>query len=216
MKTDSQLKADIAEELTWEPSVNATHVGVEVKDGVVTLAGHVDSFAEKWNAEKAAQRVPGVKAVAVEMDVRLPGSSKRTDGEIARAAEQAISWTSLLPRDTVKVLVEQGWVTLSGEVDWEYQRNIAARTIRHLLGVTGVSNETTVKAANSSASVKSDIEVALRRTASDGSQNIDVAVRGADVTLSGCIGSWAERERARHVAWSAPGVRNVVDEMWLA
>jgi osmotically-inducible protein OsmY len=216
MKSDSQLKTDISEELKWEPSVNATQIGVEVKDGIVTLAGHVDSYAEKWNAEKAAQRVPGVKALAVEMDVRLPGLSERTDADIAQSAEQVISWSSYLPRGAVKVLVEKGWVTLSGEVDWEYQRKFAARAIRHLLGVTGVSDQITVKPISSSSTAKADIEAALRRSAFPDTQDINVAVKGSDVILSGSVRSWSERERARTAAWSAPGIRNVVDEMWLA
>ena len=124
MKSDSQLKKDVNEELKWEPSVNANQIGVEVKDGVVTLAGHVDSYAEKWNAESAVQRVSGVKALAVEMDVKLPGYSVRTDADIGRSAEHALSWTSYLPKDAIKIMVEKGFVTLSGEVEWEYQRHI--------------------------------------------------------------------------------------------
>ena len=214
MKSDAQLKTDVNEELKWEPSVNATQIGVAVKDGVVTLSGHVDSYAEKWNAEKAAQRVVGVKALAVEMDVKLPGTSQRTDADIARSAEQVISCTSALPRGAVKVLVEGGWVTLSGEVHWEYQRKVAARAIRHLLGVTGVSDQITVKQVMSSASVKSDIEAALKRLSS-APQTIDVAVHGGDVTLRGSVGSWYERDRARAAAWRAPGITNVVDELCL-
>jgi osmotically-inducible protein OsmY len=216
MTSDSKLKADVSEELKWEPSVNASQIGVEVKDGVVTLAGHVDSYAEKWNAEKSAQRVPGVKALAIEIDVRLPGLSQRTDADIANSAEQAISWTSYLPRGAVKVMVEKGWVTLNGEVDWEYQRKFAVRAIRHLLGVTGVSDQIIVKPITTTSTVKSDIEAALKRSAFPESQDINVVVRGSDVILSGSVRNWRERERARIAAWSAPGIRTVVDEMWLA
>ena len=125
MKTDAQVQQDVIAELKWEPSINAAQIGVEVKDGIVTLAGHVSSYAEKWDAERAAQRVSGVKALAVEMDVKLPGSSKRNDADIARSAKDVLQWTTYLPKDRVKVMVEKGWITLSGDVDWEYQRRAA-------------------------------------------------------------------------------------------
>lgn len=213
MKSDSQLKADVSEELKWEPSVNATQIGVEVKDGVVTLAGHVDSYAEKWHAERAAQRVSGVKALAVEMDVKLPGYSARTDVDIARSAEHALSWTSYLPRDSVKAMVEKGFVTLTGEVEWEYQRNAANAAIRHLMGVVGVSNQIAIKASASAFVVKDGIEAALKRRATSDAQDISVSVHGSDVTLSGLVHSWSERELARSAAWGAKGVHSVVDKM---
>lgn len=213
MKSDSQLKKDVNEELKWEPSVNATQIGVEVKDGIVTLAGHVDSYAEKWNAENAAQRVSGVKALAVEMDVRLPGYSARTDADIARSAEHALSWTSYLPKDAIKIRVEKGFVTLTGEVEWQYQRNVAAMAIRHLMGVTGVSDQIAIKATASAALVKDGIEAALKRRAAADAHDISVSVKGSDVTLSGGVHSWSERELARNAAWSAEGVHNVVDKM---
>ena len=213
MKTDEQLQQDVTAELKWEPSVNAAQIGVEVKDGVVTLAGHVDSYAEKWNAEKAVQRVSGVKALAVEMDVKLPGFSKRNDADIARSAQNAIGWTSYLPKDAVKIMVEKGWVTLTGEVDWEYQRNVASGAIRHLMGVTGVSDQITIKAIATSSGVKAEIESALKRRAVSDTQKIMVDINGSEVTLSGKVHSWSERDLARSSAWSAPGVRNVVDKM---
>lgn len=213
MKTDEQLQQDVTAELKWEPSVNAAQIGVEVKDGVVTLAGHVDSYAEKWNAEKAVQRVSGVKALAVEMDVKLPGFSKRNDADIARSAQNAIGWTSYLPKDAVKIMVEKGWVTLTGEVDWEYQRNVASGAIRHLMGVTGVSDQITIKAIATSSGVKAEIESALKRRAVSDTQKITVDINGSEVTLSGKVHSWSERDLARSSAWSAPGVRNVVDKM---
>ncbi len=216
MKSDSQLKMDVSEELKWEPSVNATQIGVEVKDGIVTLAGHVDSYAEKWNAEKAAQRVSGVKALAVEMDVKLPGYSARTDADIARSAGQALSWTSYLPKDAIKIQVEKGFVTLSGEVEWQYQRNVAATAIRHLMGVTGVSDQIAIKATASAAAVKQGIEAALKRRATSDAGDISVAVKGSNVTLSGPVHSWSERELARNAAWGAKGVHKVVDEMTMS
>lgn len=213
MKTDSQLQQDVLAELKWEPSVDAAQIGVEVKGGVVTLAGHVDSYAAKWNAERAAQRVNGVKGLAVEMDVKLPGARQRSDADIARSAENVLSWSSYFPADSVKVLVEKGWVTLSGQVHWEFERRGAAELVRHLMGVTGVSDQIAIKQKVSATVVKADIEAALKRRASNDAQMIDVSVTGGDVTLSGTAHNWAERDLASHAAWSAPGVRNVVDNI---
>ena len=213
MKTDSQLQQDVLAELKWEPSVHAAEIGVEVKDGVVTLAGHVGSYSEKWNAERAAQRVAGVRALAVEMDVKLLGSSQRNDADIARSAESSLQWTTFLPKDAIKVKVEKGWVTLTGQVEWQYQRESAANAVRYLMGVTGVSDEIAIKPKVSSTAVKSDIEAALKRRAPADAHKINVDVKGADVTLTGTVSSWAERDLATHSAWGTPGVHNVVDKM---
>ncbi len=216
MKTDQQVQKDVLAELLWEPSVSAANIGVEVKDGIVTLAGHVNSFAEKWDAERAAQRVVGVKALAIEMDVNLPGSSHRHDADIARAVESALEWSIYVPQNAVKVLVERGHVTLTGEVHWEYQREAAAKAVRYLMGVTGVSDQITLKPEISSSVVKSDIEAALKRRAHDEAQKIAVSVKGADVTLSGKVPSWADRILVRYSAWGTSGVRNVVDNLTVA
>jgi osmotically-inducible protein OsmY len=216
MKTDAQVQHDVAEELHWEPSVNAAGIGVEVKHGVVTLAGHVDSYAEKRNAERAAQRVTGVTALAIDIQVKLPDSNKRTDGEIAGSVKNILEWSTHLPNDTVKVMVEGGFITLSGEVNWEYQRKSAGDIVRNLLGVTGVSNQIAIRPAVSMVAIKSDIEAALKRRAKRDAQGISVEVRGTDVTLTGTVHSWAERELAKHSAWSTPGVLNVVDNMKFA
>jgi osmotically-inducible protein OsmY len=213
MKSDKQVQKDVMAELDWEPSVNAAHIGVEVKDGVVTLAGHVSSWAEKYHAEHAAQRVSGVKALAVEMDVNLPGVSKRTDSDIAASAKGALQWTTFAPNDAVKVKVENGQVTLTGELDWEYQRLAAAWAVRYLLGVTGVSNLVTLRHAASSKVVQSDIEAALKRRAHDDAQKVAVTVNGGDVTLTGSVHSMDERDVARGAAWRSPGVRSVADEL---
>jgi len=213
MKTDKQLQQDVINELAWEPSVNSTQIGVEVKDGIVTLAGHVGSYLEKWEAQSAAQRVSGVKALAVEMDVSLPGSSARNDVDIARAASNVLQWSTYWPEDQVKVLVENGWITLSGELDWEYQREAAERSVRGLMGVIGISNQIVLKSSASWKPVKSDIEAALRRRIHADARNIMVDVNGADVTLSGTVHSWAERDAARNAAWSTAGVRNVADSL---
>ena len=213
MKTDTQLQQDVITELAWEPSVNATQIGVEVKDGIVTLAGHVGSFIEKWEAERAAQRVAGVKALAVEMDVTLPGSSARNDVDIARAASNVLEWSTYWPEEQVKVVVEAGWITLRGELDWEYQREAAERAVRGLMGVVGVSNQIVLKPLPALTPVKTEIEAALQRRIHSDARHIVVAVDGAEVTLSGTVHSWSERDAARSSAWSTPGVRSVSDSL---
>lgn len=216
MKTDLQLQQDVMAELNWEPSVNATHIGVEVAGGVVTLAGHVGSYTEKWDAEHAAQRVSGVKALAVEMDVKLAGSSKRSDTDIARSAQNVLEWTTYLPHDSVKLMVENGWITLTGELEWEYQRKAAVAAVRSLMGVTGVSDQLTIKKSVSADSVKTDIEAALKRRALSDAHKIFVDVVGAKVTLRGTVQSWAAHELAISSAWGTAGVHNVVDNIAVA
>lgn len=213
MKTDSQVQQDVHTELKWEPAVDATRIGVEVTDGIVTLAGHVDSYAEKWAAERAAQRVAGVSGLAVEIEVRLPGTSRREDADIARSAENVLAWSSFLPSDCVKVMVEDGWVTLTGQVAWDFERRGAASSIRQLLGVTGVSDQITLKPKEVTSVVKADIEAAIRRRVHQDAQMIFVDVKGTEVTLSGTSHSWSARDLASDAAWSAPGVRQVVDNI---
>ena len=215
MKTDSQLQQDVMAELKWEPAVHAAQIGVEVKDGVVTLAGEVSSYTEKLNAERAAQRVHGVKALAVEMKVKLSQLGQRTDADIAESAKNILGWTSSLPADAVEVMVEGGWLTLSGDVEWQYQRQDAADSVRYLSGVTGVSNQIAIKPSLSASVVKSDIEAALKRRAAADAKTISVDVKGADVTLTGSVHNWAERDLATRSAWSSAGVRKVVDKMHL-
>jgi osmotically-inducible protein OsmY len=213
MKTDAQLQKDVMAELQWEPAVHASQIGVEARDGVVTLAGEVGTFSEKWNAERAAQRVQGVRALAVELKVKLGELGKRSDADIAQSAKNVLSWTGSLPEDAIKVLVEGGWLTLSGKVAWQYQRQDAAEAVRHLVGVTGVSNQIAIQPAVSASLVKSDIEAALKRRATADAATISVSVTDADVTLSGTVHSWNERDLATHAAWSTAGVRRVVDKM---
>ena len=216
MKTDSQLQQDVSAELKWEPSIDASAIGVEVKDGVVTLAGHVGNYAQKWDAERAAQRVPGVRALAVEMDVRLFGLGKRADGDIARAAENVLSWMSVLPKDSVKLIVEGGWITLGGVVEWQYQKEAATAAVRSLMGVTGVSDNIAIAPKASLSSIETDIEAALKRRAAFDAPKVAVKVNGHEVTLSGTVGTWAERDLAFNCAWGAPGVRKVVDDITVA
>lgn len=216
MKTDAQLQQDVIAELKWEPDITATRIGVEVNKGVVTLTGHVDSYAEKWNAERAALQVIGVTAPTMEIEVRLPGASQRGDADIARSIENVLTWTTSVPPGQVKVVVEKGWVTLSGQLEWSYQRDSAAMVVRHLLGVTGVSNDIAITPKLNLSAVKSDIEAALTRHAHADAAKISVAINGAEVTLSGKVDSWNERELAQRSAWSTPGVRRVVDNITIA
>lgn len=216
MKSDSQLQQDVMAELKWEPTIEAAQIGVEVKGGIVTLAGHVNSYAEKWHAERAAQRVAGVTALTVEIEVKLPGMSARTDVDIARSAENVLQWTILPPKDGIKVMVESGWITLSGEVDWGFQRVAATTAVRYLMGVKGVTNKIEIKPKVALSAVKSEIETALKRRAKADAQDIKVQVDGNAVTLTGVVHSWSERELATDSAWSTPGVRNVVDKMTFA
>ena len=216
MKTDTQLQSDVMAELKWDPSFNAAEIGVEVKNGVVTLSGHVDKYAEKWAAEKAAQKVTGVKALAIELDINLPGSSNRSDADIARTAENVLEWTTNWPKDHVKVMVEKGWVTIIGMVDYEYQRQLASSAVRHLMGVTGVSNQVTIKSKLTSSTVKSDIEAALKRRALTDAEEIMVTVNGGKVTLTGVVHSWSERDMVSDSVWNTPGVTDVNDNISVA
>ena len=213
MRSDAQLRSDIVAELSWDPAITATDVGVIVKDGVVTLTGHPSSHAEKYAIERAAQRVKGVKALAIEMPVKLASDHERTDADIAMAVERAIEWNVLVPDDKIHPMVENGWVTLNGEVEWDYQRRAAEFAVRDLLGVTGVSNRVVVKPKFTAADVEKKIREALERQADREAERIKIEVNGAHVTLSGKVHTWAERKAAQGAAWSAPGVANVINNL---
>jgi osmotically-inducible protein OsmY len=207
--TDLELKKSVESELNWEPSVNAAEIGVAVKDGVVTLTGRVESYWEKIAAERAATRVSGVKAIANELEIRLPTSSERTDEDIAQAAVRALDWYISVPSDRIKVKVSKGWVTLEGSVDWQYQKTAAEEAVRNLIGVKGVLNHIEVKPQVSKVEVKSAIEAALRRSAEVDANRITVETAGDKVILRGTVRSWFEREEAERAAWRSPGVRSV-------
>jgi osmotically-inducible protein OsmY len=209
MFQDSQLQQAVIDEFNWEPSVNAGHIGVTAKDGVVTLSGHVDSYAEKQAAEAAARRVKGVKAVAEEIEVRLALDTKRTDEEIAAAAIERLSWNVSVPTDSIQVKVENGWVTLTGQVDLWYQKEEAEQDIRPLRGVIGVSNQTIIKPHVNTAILSDDITHALHRSWFFDPSKIHVRADGGKVVLSGSVHSLSERQVAAQTAWSAPGATMV-------
>jgi osmotically-inducible protein OsmY len=214
---DADIRRNVETELNWEPSVtNAAAIGVGVKDGVTTLSGYVDSYAERWAAERAAERVGGVTAVVNRLEVHVPDSFTRTDEEIAAAAVNALRWNLSVPDGRVKVEVNDGWLTLDGDVDWQYQRDAAETAVRYLSGVKGVSNIIGIKSPVSQAIVSADIEAALERSAAVDAQRIGVRVDGHTVTLTGTVRSYAERQEAERAAWASPDVYNVDDRIAIA
>jgi len=212
--TDKRLQQDILDELDFEPRVDAAHIGVAVEKGVVTLSGHVGSYAEKLAAERAVRRVKGVEALAGIIEVRFPEDKKTADDEIARRAVNILRWSAVLPEGTVTVKVEKGFVYLGGQVDWHYQRASAEAEVRRLSGVKGVVNGITLKPRVQSGDIKRRIESALRRNAELEADQIKVSVRGlGGVRLDGLVHDWRERETAENAAWSAPGVTDVEDRL---
>jgi len=212
MSNDKNLKQAVLDELAWEPSVSAAHIGVTAKDGIVTLMGHVTTYAEKSAAERAARRVNDVKAVAEEIEVRLPISVKHGDEEIAAAAIARMKWSTTIPANAVKVKVEKGWVTLTGAVDWRYQQEAALNDVRELWGVRGVSNDMTIKNKPNATDIKDKILLALDRSWFDPAA-IDVAALDGKVTLTGKVHSWSERDEAGSAAWAAPGTTFVENDL---
>lgn len=213
MKTDTQLRNDIQAELNWAPDVKTSDIGVIVKDGVVTLTGHLASYAEKYAVERAVQRVHGVKALAIELNVKLPFDNQRTDADIAMAAERALEWNVLVPDDKIRPMVEKGWLTLNGEVEWDYQRSAAESAVCNLMGVTGVSNLVKVKPKVSPADIEKKIHDALSRQADREARQLAITVNGSQVTLRGTVHSWTERDAVQGAAWATPGVTVVVNDL---
>lgn len=216
MKGDLQLQQRVIDSLEFEPDVNAAHIGVSVHDGAVVLSGHVESYHEKWAAEQATRRVKGVKALAQELEVRLPADKKVADEEIAARAARLLNWDVVVPHDRIAIKVEHGILTLSGEVDWHYQRAEAEYDARKLTGVRAVVNDIEVVPRVGPDDVRAKIGAALERNAEIETKNIDVAVSGGKVTLSGRVNAWTEREAAERAAWAVPGVTEVEDQIELA
>jgi osmotically-inducible protein OsmY len=213
MPNDNRLQQAVLEELNWEPSVTAAHIGVTANAGVVTLSGHVESFAQKHAAEAAVRRVKGVKAIAEEIEVRLPYDTKRSDDEIARAAIGRFEWDVSIPRDAIQVSVEQGWITLTGEVDWHYQKDAASMDVRALFGVTGVSDQITIKPTVNASNISDDIMHALGRSWFFDPKTISVSSQGGKVRLTGTVSSWHDRQIAATTAWAAPGATAVENDI---
>ena len=213
MKTDADLKTDVTAELAWDPEVKSTAIGVAVKDGVVTLSGHLENFADKHAAARALRRVAGVKAIALELDVKLSSDHHRNDTDIAASAGEALKWNTLVPKESIRLTVDHGWVTLQGAVEWDYQRRSVEKAIRPMMGVVGISNEITLRVGPKVTDLSRKIEQALTRQATREAKHIKVSVDGTTVTLSGTVHSWQERNAAQGVAWSAPGAQSVVNDL---
>jgi len=215
-RTDTQIQADVLAELKWEPRVQPNEIGVAVKNGVVTLTGFVDSYTKRWAAETAAHRVRGVKAVANDIEVRLSSDNKKTDTDLAAAIVRALEWDAFVPVDKLDVSVSNGWVTLKGEVEWQFQKQDAERVVRRLTGVAGVTNMITVIPRVAASELKQRIDKALVRSAETDAKQITVEVDADAVILKGTVKSWAEREAAERAAWAAPGVTSVDNRITIA
>ena len=213
MKSDSEIERDVRDELKWDPDLDADDIAVSVKNGVVTLAGFTKSYPDRWEAEAAAKRVAGVLAIANDIEVRLPAIDQRPDPDIARDAVAALKAQLPLSHDRIKAVVKDGWITLEGAVEWQYQKSTAENAVRKLKGVKGVTNVITVKPSVGPSELKRKIQDAFKRNAEVDANRITVEANGSEVVLKGSVRSWFEREEAERVAWSAPGVTMVDDRI---
>lgn len=213
MKSDTELLRDVSEELKWDPRIVDDEIGISVRSGVVTLTGSVPTFAQKLAAVESVERVAGVRAVAQELTVKVYEWSRQSDTDLAHQILNTLAWDIEVPHEKIKARVEDGWVTLEGEVDWQFQRNAAERVVRYLIGVKGVSNLLTIKTSASKQDVTQHIKDALRRSADADSKQIHVAANGSTVTLTGTVRSWSEKADAERAAWSTSGVTAVDDRI---
>jgi osmotically-inducible protein OsmY len=216
IRSDEAIQTDVLEEVKWDTRVRPNEIGVAVKDGIVTLTGWVDSYMKKMAAEEAAHRVRGVKAVANDIEVRLPGSAERTDADLAKAVLNALKWEANIPAGKLDVTVSQGWVTLKGEVEFGFQKRDAERAVQRLSGVKGVTNLITIKPLVSPTDLKQQIERALVRNAETDARQITVEVQGGKLILRGTVRSYAEKQAAEDTAWSAPGVSEVDNQIMIS
>lgn len=213
MKTDYEIKEDVLSELAWQPNIDETKIGVIIEDGVVTLSGVVDNYTKKIAAEKAAKAVKGVKAIALDIEVKYGTDYKKTDKEIAKAVINAMAWDTSVPEDKVSVKVEDGWVYLSGELKWFYQKDAAKKAVENLLGVKGVVNSIKIKQAVEPTQIKERITKAFERSADVNARNVTVSIDGHTVTLRGTVNSMAEKDEAQRAAYFAPSVYEVKNEL---
>jgi len=213
MKSDNELQRDVSEELRWDPRVVDDEIGISVRSGVVTLTGSVPSFAQKLAAVEAVERVAGVRAVAQELSIKTADAFQQSDTDLAHQILNTLAWDIEVPHQNIKARVENGWVTLEGQVDWQFQRNAAERVVRYLIGVKGVSNLITIKSRASKVDVAQHIKDALRRSADADSRRIQVDANGGKVILSGTVRSWSEKADAERAAWSTSGVTAVDDRL---
>jgi osmotically-inducible protein OsmY len=213
MRSDHEIEQDVRDEMQWDPDLDATDIAVSVKNGVVTLAGFAKSYSDKYEAEAAAKRVAGVKGVANDIDVRLPSIDQRPDPEIAREAVDAIKVQLPISSENIRAVVKNGWVTLEGTVEWQYQRQTAENAVRRIRGVKGITNSISVRPHIEPSEIKRKIQEAFRRNAEVDANRIEVETQGGEVVLKGRVRSWIEREEAERAAWAAPGVTRVDDRL---
>ncbi|OWT74692.1 MULTISPECIES: BON domain-containing protein [unclassified Achromobacter] len=210
---DRDLRRLVLDELDFDPSIDARNIGVAVKDSIVTLTGHITSFAEKYNAERAVQRVKGVRGLAQELEVRLSPSVQTEDDQLARRVVDMLAWDSTVPADKIQVKVQNAWVTLGGTVDWDYQRRSCESTVRRLAGIRGIVNDVKVREHVHTGDLRSSVDKALQRSAEIEAKGIRLQVLGGSVTLSGQVHSWHERNAVQQAVWAVPGVTAVVNQL---
>jgi osmotically-inducible protein OsmY len=213
MKTDTEIQKDVMDELQWDPMLQSAEIGVTVREGIVTLMGYVDNYGQRTAAENAAKRVKDVRAVAIDLAIHLPDEQRRSDTDIAAAALNALKWSSFVPEDRVMLKVDEGWITMEGEVEWQFQKESAYRAVSDLIGVHGVINRINVRPRITPVIVKDVIKKALERSAEIEADSITIVTDGGRIVLKGKVRSWAERKEVERAVWATPGVIEVKDEL---